>query len=302
MDTRTYSGIAASVVIAIAVAFAVAQMHVPQQPVSTHQPISTVSYSCTAGKTIVAAYYQGDNKPAGAQGKPPIPGGSVALTLSDGRAMTLAQTISADGIRYANVDESFIFWSKGNGALVLESGQEKSYIGCIMVVSDPGGLPQIYESGSKGFSVRYPAGYVVDPNYSYQALGPGKDIAGVKFTIPETTATGTNLGADSYLSVEEIPQTPECSVALFTYPNAATSTVIESGTTYSVATSSDAGAGNRYEEVVYAMPGTNPCVAVRYFVHYGVFENYPAGTIRHFDTQSLLDQFDQIRRSLVVNQ
>ena len=80
------------------------------QPVT---PITTVTYSCSAGKSITAAYYQGENKPAPSQGQPPVPGGSVALSFSDGRAATtLAQTISADGVRYANADESFVFWSK----------------------------------------------------------------------------------------------------------------------------------------------------------------------------------------------
>ncbi|MDE2078863.1 MAG: MliC family protein [Patescibacteria group bacterium] len=61
---------------------------------------------------------------------PPTPGGSVAITLSDGRAMTLPQTISADGARYANADESFIFWSKGNGAFVME-GNATTYANCV---------------------------------------------------------------------------------------------------------------------------------------------------------------------------
>jgi membrane-bound inhibitor of C-type lysozyme len=93
--------------------------------------IATVLYSCDGGKTITAEYYEGATKPASIPDMPPIPGGSVKLTLSDGVAITLAQTISADGVRYSNVDESFVFWSKGDGALVLEDGKEKSYIGCV---------------------------------------------------------------------------------------------------------------------------------------------------------------------------
>jgi membrane-bound inhibitor of C-type lysozyme len=67
-------------------------------------------------------------------GQPPIPTGVVSLRLSDGRALDLGQTISADGARYANPDESFVFWSKGDGALVLEKGVEKTYIGCVTVL------------------------------------------------------------------------------------------------------------------------------------------------------------------------
>jgi len=277
-------------------------------PSSPNQPINTVSYSCNAGKTITAVYYQGENKPSPGPGQPPTPGGSAALTLSDGRAMTLAQTISADGARYANTDESFVFWSKGNGALVLENNAEKSFIGCIAVASAPtdGFLPRVYANGGDGFSIRLPNDYAIDESYRYQEFGPGKDISGIKFTIPTFVATGTNLGSDTYLSVEEIPQanppTGECSAAFFLDQKVATSIIVEGDTTYSVATSTGAGAGNRYEETVYALPNTNPCVAVRYFVHYSVFENYPAGAVREFDRQALLAQFDAIRRTLVIAQ
>lgn len=44
--------------------------------------------------------------------------------------MTLAQTISADGVRYANADESFVFWTKGNGAFVME-GNDQTYANCV---------------------------------------------------------------------------------------------------------------------------------------------------------------------------
>ncbi|MBV9159354.1 MAG: MliC family protein [Candidatus Kaiserbacteria bacterium] len=48
---------------------------------------------------------------------------SVHIVLpDDGREMTLPQTISADGGRYANADESFVFWNKGNTAFVQENG------------------------------------------------------------------------------------------------------------------------------------------------------------------------------------
>lgn len=73
-------------------------------------------YHCDGGRTIDANYYAG----------------VVALRLSDGRALTLAQTISASGARYADPEETFVFWSKGDGALVLENGVEKGYRGCVV--------------------------------------------------------------------------------------------------------------------------------------------------------------------------
>jgi membrane-bound inhibitor of C-type lysozyme len=272
--------------------------------VPSNQHATTVNYACNADKTITAVYYQGETTPAASSDQPPIPGGSVSLTLSDGRALTLAQTISADGVRYANADESFVFWSKGNGALVLENNVEKSYIGCIMVASEPASyaLPQVYSNSGDGFSLRLPAGYTIDESYRYQELGPGKSSAGVKFTIPASVAAGTNLGEDTYISVEEAPQVQNCSAAFFVDPETPIRTIVEGDTTYSIASSTSAGAGNRYEETVYALPGTNPCVAVRYFIHYGVFENYPSGTIQEFNQQTLRAQFDAIRHTLILNQ
>ncbi len=153
----------------------------------------------------------------------------------------------------------------------------------------------------KDFSLTYPEGYTVDESYKYQALGPGKEVSGVKFTIPTSFATGTNLSADSYISVEHVANLPECSVIPFTMKGTTASIVRDGGTTYLIATSSDAAAGNRYDETIYAIPGTNPCIAIRYFIHSTVFENYPAGSILQFDKQALINQFDQIRRTLVVH-
>ncbi len=186
--------------------------------------------------------------------------------------------------------------------------------------TNPPSLSQTYsqpaQSGLSGFSLRYPTGFTVDKSYHYQALGPGKDIVGTKFTIPASMAAGTNLGSDSYISVEQIPLTvpkadvsvntttiiplaTTCTASLF-IPNTKPQTVTDAGVTYSVSSTTGAGAGNRYEETVSAIPGTNPCIGVRYFVHYSVFENYPAGSIKQFNKAALIVVFDAIRRTLVI--
>ena len=289
------------IVIAIIIAAAVL---LPRTPVVTSPTlIASVSYVCDGDKAVFAAYYQGENKPPASPDQPPVPGGSVALTFSDGRAMTLPQTLSADGMRYANTDESLIFWSRGNGALELERGEERSYTGCIAAAPEPSGqsLPQVYATSTSGFSIRLAGGYTINEAYRYQELGPGKSIRGVKFTIPKATASSTNLSAGSYLSVEQIASTTDCRATLF-LDHATAREVTEASTTYSVASSTSAAAGNRYEETVYALSGTSPCVAVRYFIHYSAFENYPVGAVREFDKAMLLAQFDAIRRTLTLAQ
>lgn len=102
--------------------------------------IAQATYICQEGKTINASYYKGEQKQV-EPGQPPIPSGSIKLTLSDGQNLDLPQTISADGSRYANNDESFVFWSKGDGALILENNIEKTYIGCVVITKDPEALP-----------------------------------------------------------------------------------------------------------------------------------------------------------------
>ena len=49
--------------------------------------------------------------------------------LSDGRALSLPQTLSGSGARYANADESIVFWNKGRAAFIDERGKP-SYSGC----------------------------------------------------------------------------------------------------------------------------------------------------------------------------
>lgn len=265
----------------------------------SQSPITTVSYICNDGKTITASYSQGGAAAEPAPGQPPTPTGSVGVVLSDGRTLQLQQTISADGTRYANQDESIVFWSRGNGAFVQENNTQ-TYGGCVAAAPDPGDLPQIYADGTLGFSIRYPAGYLLNTTYQYQELGPGKEINGVKFAVPASAVRGTNLAEDSGVSVEEIPQATSCVPSMFLDGVKNTATVDDHGTTYEVASTTGAGAGNRYEETVYTLPGTNLCFAVRYFIHYGVIDNYPPGAVQAFDEKALLGKFDEIRHTLTL--
>ena len=263
--------------------------------------IAQVNYICNNSKTISAAFYKGEEKNA-EPGQQPIPSGSVELVLSDGRNFDLLQTISADGGRYANSDESFIFWIKGNGALVLENNVEKSYIGCVVLAPDPGGLPNVYSDGTVGFSIRYPADFSLNTSYQYQGLGPGKEISGVKFTIPANITTGTNLSSfDTGVSVESIPvTTQDCNAGIFLGDNTSIKTITDNGTDYSFASSSEGAAGNFYEEDVWAIPGTSPCIAIRYLIHSSNIDNYTSGTVSEFNRTVLIDQFDKIRHSLTI--
>ncbi len=154
-------------------------------------------------------------------------------------------------------------------------------------------IPSVHQSPKIGV----PEGYSLDSKYTYQ----GSQIAGLKFTIPASFATSTNLASDSYISLEEVISSSSCSASLFFLQPIQSQSIVDNGMTYSFASTSDAGAGNRYEETVYAFPQSNPCVAVRYFIHYGSIDNYPAGAVKEFDKKALLEQFDSIRRTVVLN-
>jgi len=93
-------------------------------------PISTVRYQCQQNKTIVADLYDGKSS-VGTDGRP-IPGGRAVVQLSDGRKLSLAQTLSGSGVRYADSSESFVFWTKGDTAFVEEgAGQTVTYRDCV---------------------------------------------------------------------------------------------------------------------------------------------------------------------------
>lgn len=91
--------------------------------------VSKVNYDCSGSKKIEASYFEGPTIKVKA-GEPPKPSGKVSIVLSDGRTMTLPQTISGSGIRYANEDESLVFWSKGEGAFITEKDRE-TYSNCV---------------------------------------------------------------------------------------------------------------------------------------------------------------------------
>jgi hypothetical protein len=152
------------------------------------------------------------------------------------------------------------------------------------------------------FSVVYPSDYSVDESYTYTQVNPNKPIHGVKFTIPGTMATGTNLSSDSYVAVEMLPHAKNCTADIYLAANVKPTTQDEGGRSWSVATSSGAAAGNLYEESVFAIPGSTPCTAVRYFIHSSNIGNYPAGSVQEFDKSALISAFDKIRQSLLLTQ
>lgn len=95
------------------------------------QKIAEAHYLCDGGKTIDAVYFEGSKQPAVVEGQMPHPNGKVAVSLDGGDQITLLQTLSGSGIRYGNSDESLVFWSKGEEALIMrDNSMDLSYTNC----------------------------------------------------------------------------------------------------------------------------------------------------------------------------
>lgn len=150
------------------------------------------------------------------------------------------------------------------------------------------------------FSVVYPANFSVDSNFANNEVSNKKLIGGVKFSIPDTMATGTNLAAETFVSVEQLPRAKICSGDIYLKDNVKSTTVKDGGVNYSFATTSQAAVGATYDEYVYALVGSNPCTAVRYYILTSDMGTYSPGEAKPYDAAALMKIFDDIRHSLVL--
>jgi membrane-bound inhibitor of C-type lysozyme len=88
----------------------------PWERYCTAAPPNIVHFSCDDNKKISAMFYPTDDM-------------YVDLVLSDGRAISLPHMRSGSGARYANTNESIVFWNKGSTAFVTE-GVPVTYANC----------------------------------------------------------------------------------------------------------------------------------------------------------------------------
>jgi hypothetical protein len=165
----------------------------------------------------------------------------------------------------------------------------------------------VYSDAALGVSLTLPKTYTIDATQVYQVENSEGAISGVTFVIPESMATGTNLSLDTAISVMKVnlnSTSTVCSPYTFISKNSSgpITTLTRDQIVYMSASSTQAGAGNRFEETVYSTLRGLSCYGIRYFVHYGVYENYPMGTITRFDMGALLSAFDTIRDSLVLRE
>jgi membrane-bound inhibitor of C-type lysozyme len=87
--------------------------------------INPANFNCSENKTIQALFFKD----------------RVELSLSDGRNMLISQAVSASGARYANTDESFVFWNKGDTAFINE-GDKTTFKDCLISTDEASTTPQ----------------------------------------------------------------------------------------------------------------------------------------------------------------
>ncbi|MFA5098904.1 MAG: MliC family protein [Candidatus Paceibacterota bacterium] len=113
-------------------------------------------FNCTDGKSITAVFHLPDDK-------------NVDLVLSDGRKLSIPRAISGSGARYANADESFVFWNKGNTAFITENGKT-TYQDCATNDSESNSAQNYstakYISDKYGFEISFPSNIV--PEYQFK--------------------------------------------------------------------------------------------------------------------------------------
>jgi hypothetical protein len=147
------------------------------------------------------------------------------------------------------------------------------------------------------FSISYPPDYSLDESLVAEA-GKGSHV--FNFIVPERVFKGTNLSGDSRVSVEILHDSRNCTPDQFLDGVTGYSVERQGALVFNVAKSGDAGAGNFYENDVYAVANSKPCIAVRYLIHSHNIMNYDPGSVRPFDAVGLAREFDEIRKSLVV--
>ncbi len=108
-----------------------------QSNVATPSGGTEALFECDSGKSIDAIFY-------------PKPDDHVDLKLNDGRKLAVPRAISASGARYANSDESFVFWNKGDTAFIQENSVE-TFQNCVIL--------KTYVNNDYGFELKYPSDY-----------------------------------------------------------------------------------------------------------------------------------------------
>ena len=263
----------------------------PAPSTNTSTMTSTVSYSCDAGKTITAVYGNA----------------SAALTLSDGRVLTLAQAVSGSGVRYTDAADTIEFRNEGSNAFLTESGTttyNKCVAGTNAPVTTSAGLTAFTDAGNT-FTFMYPAGVTVaggGVGYTTDWLTNNIDQTSgmilAKATIDRSTQPKTNFsGATLTIATSSDPKAvTDCLVSQ--NGEGPVTTVTINGVQYAKTVGSDAGAGNLYDTTSYRTVRNSQCYAMEYTIHSTQLGNYdPSQGVTAFDVSKVTAPLEQMVQS-----
>lgn len=201
--------------------------------------------------------------------------GTATLALSDGRTLTLTQVQSGSGIRYAA--DGVELMSKGSWAVLTENGTA-TYDQCVVNLQQQGeadarGWKPFTDMG-KTISFSYPDwARPTNPGQGYtQEWAAGSaDLGSIvaRVTIPDTFEPNTNF-RDARFSVGVSVDAHALASCM------ATGTPVTiNGIPFTKSTTSDAGAGNRYDTTAYRTIHEGQCYSIEYTIHTTNLANYP---------------------------
>jgi membrane-bound inhibitor of C-type lysozyme len=234
---------------------------------------------------------------------------SVMIMFPDGSMQTLPQTMSGSGIRYeaTSTGADLLFVGKGDYGSFTNSASttDTRYAQCTAANVSPSSTSgfDTYPDLSKTFTFQFPTDFSVagiepgyGPNWSAPATTTGMVLA--EIDVPQSYEPGTNFG-NAWLTVgtsADSQAVADCTTNL--EGQQATSTPVTiGGVNYTVLAFAGAGAGNRYDTTSYRTVKDGQCYAIEYTIHYGVFENYPKGSVKQFDEQKVANALDQVIQS-----
>lgn len=264
---------------------------------TTQAVTATANYSCDDGKQISASYAQN----------------SVSLAFSDGRQLTLPQTISGSGIRYEGTSTSsgpsatstdVVFWSEGDNAFVMENGSS-TFQDCLAGTVSPGPSGSMFTDQADTYSFDFPSDLSVTgggggytQSWMVNATTSGMILSQIK--VPQSYATGTNF-VDAKFTVGT--SADPSAVALCETGTAkgghmgSTTVATIGGLDFTAFHTSSAGAGNYYDTTSYRISRNSQCYAIEYTIHYANIKNFPAKSVKQFDEAALSATLDAIARS-----
>jgi heat shock protein HslJ len=124
MNQKVLWGLATAIVVVLAISW------IWQGGTHVQAPITTPNEQTTEQKSVVFVNAQGEEVAA------QFSTSAVTFTQSALGTLTLNQALSASGARYANADESIVFWNKGN-EVTISQNDTLIFTGTVKTPVDP---------------------------------------------------------------------------------------------------------------------------------------------------------------------